>query len=63
MIFRSDLESQVALLVADLRAARMTLKESAIHYNCLLRTPPAKGLESRLDSLSVEIAHLRKRLT
>lgn len=59
----SDLESQVALLVADLRAARMTLKESAIYYNSLRLTPPAYSLESRLESLAVEIAYLRKRLT
>lgn len=51
------------MLVVHLRAARMTLRQSAIHYNCLLRNPPRHSLESRIDSLAAEIAYLRKALT
>lgn len=62
-IFPSNLEGEIALLVFKLRAARMSLRESAIYYNSLRLTPPAYSLESRLESLAVEIAYLRKRLT
>lgn len=60
---RSNLEGEIALLVFKLRAARMDLRESAIHYNLLRLSPPAHSLESRLESLSAEIAHLRKSMT
>ena len=62
MTFRSDLEGEIAFLVFKLRAARMSLREQAIYYNCLRLTPPAYSLESRLESLAAEITHLRKRL-
>lgn len=63
MTYRSNLEAEIAMLVVHLRAARMTLRQSAIHYNCLLRNPPRHSLESRIDSLAAEIAYLRKALT
>lgn len=57
------LSDEIALLVFSLRSQRMTLKEQAIYYNHLRLTVPVYSVESRLESLRIELQHLRKRLT
>lgn len=59
---RSNLESEIALLVFRLRTDRMSLREEAVYYNRLRIEQPATGIESRLESLSQEIKHMRKSL-
>lgn len=62
-MFPSNLESAIALLVVDLRHRRMSLRESAIYYNHLRRCDVDHTLETRVDSLLIEIRHLRKSLS
>jgi hypothetical protein len=61
--FLSDLESEIAFTVFRLREDRLSLRESAIHYNMLRLSPPKHCLESRLDSLTVELRHLKAKLS
>jgi len=57
------LSDEIGALVFNLRSRRLTLREQAIHYNLMRFTPPALTLESRLDSLAVELRHLKENLT
>lgn len=56
----TSLSDEIALLVFRLRAQRTTLHEQAIHYNLLRLSSPTYSLESRLDSLAVELRHLKE---
>lgn len=59
----SSLSDEIGLLVFRLRSRRLTLHEQAIYYNHLRFSSPVHTLESRLESLRIELQHLRKNLT
>jgi hypothetical protein len=61
-MFPSRLESEIALTVFKLREDRISLRESAIRYNMLRLSPPKHCLESRLESLTVELRHLKEQI-
>ena len=56
----SSLSDEIGALVFTLRSRRMTLREQAIYYNHLRFSPPARSLESRLESLAVELRYLKE---
>lgn len=58
----TSLSDEIAFLVFRLRSARLTLHEQAIYYNHIRLSPPVHTLETRLESLVIELRHLRKNL-
>lgn len=59
----SSLSDEIGALVFRLRSRRLTLREHAIYYNHLRLAPPAFDLESRIESLAVELRHLKESMT
>lgn len=59
----SSLSDEIGALVFRLRSRRLSLREQAIYYNHLRLSPPVYTLESRLESLLIELQHLRKTAT
>lgn len=58
----TSLSDEIAFLVFRLRSTRLTLREQAIYYNHIRLSPPVHTLETRLESLVIELRHLRKNL-
>lgn len=55
------LSNEVGRLATALRLRRLTVSECALYYSHL-RLQPETTLEQRLDSLRIELQHLRKNL-